>query len=191
MPTPSDHLLRAGTRLDVPLLGPIEESGNRQFVEAGHPEFDDGVTIPIEVAERSVDERRLIVAEVDGLVVGWAQWSRSGGERCLGQISVLPEYQAKGIGSALLTEVIERAVAEGVPSLVLTTQTDVVWNRPWYERFGFVVVPEREWTDEMRADTAAQSASGLDWTTRVHMRLTLTQSALSGSGVRGGATTAR
>lgn len=165
----------------MPLLAPIEDSGAAQFVAAGHPEFADGVTIPLDVAERSVDEQRLLVAETadtggegtENTVVGWVQWGRSGDERVVGQISVLPAYQARGIGSALLAQVIERARSDGEATLVLTTQDDVAWNRPWYQRFGFVVVPEDDWTDAMREDTAAQTESGLDWSTRVHMRLTL------------------
>ena len=80
---------------------------------------------------------------------------------------------AGGIGTALLGEVIARAVTAGVRTLVLNTQDDVPWNRPWYEHAGFVVVPEAQWTATMRDDTAAQVAAGLDSSTRVHMRLTL------------------
>ena len=166
-------MLRDATLDDVAFLGPIEAAGDARFAAAGHPELADGSTIPLDVARRSIAEERLIVAEVDGTVVAWAQFSRDPGEWCLGQISVLPEHQGTGIGTALLGEVIARAVTAGVRTLVLNTQDDVPWNRPWYEHAGFVVVPEAQWTATMRDDTAAQVAAGLDWSTRVHMRLTL------------------
>ena len=137
-------MLRDATLDDLPLLGPIEAAGDARFAAAGHPELADGSTIPLDVARRSIAEERLIVAEVDATVVAWAQFSRDPGEWCLGQISVLPEHQGAGIGTALLGEVIARAVTAGVRTLVLNTQDDVPWNRPWYEHVGFVVVPEAQ-----------------------------------------------
>jgi predicted N-acetyltransferase YhbS len=170
-------MIRDAVPADIVLLGPIERSGDAQFVAAGHPEFADGATISLESATLAVAEGRIIVAEAGsapaGAVVGWAYIGRSGDEMCLGQISVRPDHQGAGIGAALLREVICRGAAAGEQTLVLTTQGDVAWNRPWYEHFGFEVVPEAEWTESMRADVVTQTAMGLDWTTRVHMRLTL------------------
>jgi GNAT superfamily N-acetyltransferase len=97
-----------------------------------------------------------------------------GHERRVAGIYVDPARHRAGIGAALLDRVIDDARADGVGSVVLDTQDDVPWNRPWYERHGFVVVPEPEWTDHMRAVTTEQTAEGLDWATRVHMRRELT-----------------
>ena len=69
--------------------------------------------------------------------------------------------------------VIASARGMGYESIVLNTQTDVPWNRPWYEKHGFVVVDESDWTDDMHVITREQTESGLDWTTRAHMRLLL------------------
>ncbi len=62
-----------------------------------------------------------------------------------------------------------RSVANG-----LNTEHDIIWNRPWYESLGFVVVNPTDWTDAMADVVGAQTKMGLDWSTRVHMRLTLT-----------------
>ena len=63
--------------------------------------------------------------------------------------------------------------------MVLSTQSDVAWNQPWYERVGFRVVPEAEWTPAMQAETKAQQREGLDWNTRVHMRIDLAEPVVS------------
>ena len=162
--------LRPGRIDDLPLLAPIEATGDAMFVAAGHPEFADAGTIDEATAARAIVEGALHVAELDGRVVGWIQVERVGDELSVHQLSVHPDAQRRGIGGALLDAAIAHAARAGEATLVLDTQSDIAWNRPWYERFGFAVVPEAEWTDAMRAITAEQTVDGLDWSTRVHMR---------------------
>lgn len=52
----------------------------------------------------------------------------------LNLLAVVPEEQGKGIGSALLAEVLERADREGVPAYLDATSED---NKRLYERHGF------------------------------------------------------
>ena len=50
----------------------------------------------------------------------------------IGPISVLPEYQRKGVGKALITEMIEKAKQLGHGAILF-------WGRPeYYPQFGFV-----------------------------------------------------
>lgn len=158
---------------DVPLLGPIESAGDALFADAGHPEFVGQPPITPEAARAAIASSDLWVIEMDGTVVGFVQMDWHGNERAVHQISVHPDAGQAGLGSALMRHVIDNARAAGEATIVLDTQTDVPWNRPWYERLGFRVVPEPDWTAAMRAVVARQKAEGLDWTTRVHMRLEL------------------
>jgi putative acetyltransferase len=83
-----------------------------------------------------------LVAEVDGKVVGHVAFSPvniSDGSRNwygLGPISVLPEYQKRGIGKALMHEGLSRLKALGARGCVL------VGDPGYYERFGFRSLPE-------------------------------------------------
>lgn len=165
--------LRLAEPDDVAAFGAIDASTEQQFVDAGHPEFRDGGTIPDAAARRAISEGRLLVAAAGDRVMGWAYTTRCGHELGVGQISVRADQQRRGIGSQLMRRIIADAEAAGEPSLVLNTQADVVWNRPWYESLGFRVVPPEDWTDGMRAIVAEQAAEGLDWSTRVQMRLDL------------------
>ncbi|AKV01377.1 putative acetyltransferase [Labilithrix luteola] len=152
----------------------IGVEADERFVEVGHPELADGSTMPTEAAEKAIASGRLLVAEtVEGRVVGWSYVGRIGGELCLGQISVALAYGRCGVGTALLRAIIEGAKAAGEPSIVLNTQADVPWNLPWYERHGFRVIEREAWTPELERIAVEQSASGLDWANRVHMRLAL------------------
>lgn len=160
--------IRAAVAGDIALLGPIEAAADLMFVAAGHPEFSG--TIADADAEAAIAEGRLTVADLEGEVVGWVLMGRLADELCVDQISVHPDQQGRGIGSRLMRHVMAQAREAGEESITLDTQNDVAWNQPWYEKLGFEVVPEGEWTEPMAEVSARQTAFGLDWATRVHMR---------------------
>jgi GNAT superfamily N-acetyltransferase len=167
--------LRPATHADIPHFARIDAATEPMFVAAGHPEFAGGGTIGDADAANAIDEGRMFVAvvagEAAGEVVGWLLESRMGADWCVAQLSVDPNHQRTGIGGQLLSATIDRARAAGEPRIVLNTQSDVPWNRAWYERFGFEVLEPSAWTDAMRQVTAEQTGAGLDWGTRVHMSL--------------------
>lgn len=173
-PSRSAVTIRFAVPADIPELGRIDTAAEPMFEAAGHPEFVGGGTIPDDVAHRAIGEDRILVAELDGVVVGWIYLTRAGGEWCVGQLSVDPVAHRRGIGTALMERVLGDARRAGEPTVVLNTQGDLPWNQPFYERFGFTVVPPAAWTDDMHRIAAEQTEAGLDWSTRVHMRLALT-----------------
>jgi GNAT superfamily N-acetyltransferase len=68
--------------------------------------MDTDAVLPEHHAKAGVTDGRLTVAEVDGAVVGWTLVLRLDDELCLAQISVDPGYQQRGIGTALLDDVM-------------------------------------------------------------------------------------
>jgi putative acetyltransferase len=82
-----------------------------------------------------------LVAEADGRVIGHIAFSPvtiSDGARNwygLGPVSVLPEYQRRGIGSALIREGLSRLKALGAGGCCL------VGHPAYYRRFGFENAP--------------------------------------------------
>ena len=82
-----------------------------------------------------------LVAEADGRVVGHVAFSPvTISDDCrnwygLGPVSVLPEYQRRGIGSALVSEGLSRLKALGARGCCL------VGHPEYYRRFGFQNVP--------------------------------------------------
>jgi len=83
-----------------------------------------------------------LVAEIDGQVVGHVAFSPvtiSDGNAHwygLGPVSVLPQYQKRGIGSALIREGLSRLKARGGEGCVL------VGDPAYYQRFGFHNLPQ-------------------------------------------------
>jgi GNAT superfamily N-acetyltransferase len=110
-----------------------------------------------------------VLVAVDGRddPIGYARMELVGGEPHLEQLSVDPRHGRRGVGTALLDAA--QAWAGGRP-VTLTTFADVPFNRPYYERRGFAVVPEEEWTPALRALVAEEATHGLDPATRVVMR---------------------
>ncbi|HEX7667582.1 MAG TPA: GNAT family N-acetyltransferase [Polyangiaceae bacterium] len=165
--------LRAADSDDIAAIQRVGLEADRRFLDVAHPELADGSTIPTDVALRAIADDRLVVAESGAEIVGWAYTALVGGELCLGQISVLPSWGRRGVGSALLEHVVDHARGKGIAAIVLSTQDDVAWNRAWFEARGFVVVPRERWTPAMARMTADQEKDGVDWSRRVHMRRVL------------------
>jgi putative acetyltransferase len=83
-----------------------------------------------------------LVAEVDGRVVGHIAFSpvtiSDGSENWygIGPVSVLPEFQRKGCGKALINEGLTLLKASGAQGCLL------VGDPSYYQRFGFRNIPE-------------------------------------------------
>jgi ribosomal protein S18 acetylase RimI-like enzyme len=61
-------------------------------------------------------------------------------------LAVLPEARGAGVGRALLSAVMERAVCERVRHLLLFTEPGMKIAHGLYERTGFVRLPEQDWS---------------------------------------------
>lgn len=88
----------------------------------------------------------------------------------LEEVDVLPAHGRRGLGTRLVTEVCEWAASAGYESVTLTTFRDVPWNRPFYERLGFRVVPDAELSAALRAIVEDETRRGLDPSRRVAMK---------------------
>ena len=82
-----------------------------------------------------------LLAEIDGQAVGHLALSPAAVGACpsgwylLGPLGVLPPFQGRGIGSALVREALRRLRAQGAGGIVL------VGDPGYYERFGFTNLP--------------------------------------------------
>lgn len=161
---------------EVEVLTAIEIDADQRFANTAHPEMANGDHIPSEALGHAVAARQVIVAVQDDVILGWLLLTKSGDEVCIGQISVRRSAGGQGVGAKLLNTIVDSVRHAGYQSIVLNTQSDVPWNQSWYERHGFVVVPTQEWTADMHVIADEQRAKGLDWSTRVHMRLRLDNS---------------
>ncbi|WP_066287779.1 GNAT family N-acetyltransferase [Bacillus sp. FJAT-29937] len=95
-----------------------------------------------EMMKRRLEHSHLYVAEIEGTIVGFANFSpvKEHGEIELGAIYLLPEYQGKGIGTALLSEGIHQI--EGINEVYINVEKDNHIGRNFYDAKGFTLVSE-------------------------------------------------
>lgn len=93
----------------------------------------------------------LFVAEIDSNVVGFANFSpvNDEGKAELGAIYLYPEYQGKGIGSALLQKGINEL--EGVVEIYINVERDNEIGKSFYDAKGFQVL--KEFDDDFEGHT--------------------------------------
>jgi GNAT superfamily N-acetyltransferase len=168
-------MIRAARDEDAETMVRIEEAAGRLFATVGMDFVaeDDPGTVE-ELLPYVRDGRAWVADGPDGVPVGYliAEWVD--GNVHVEQVSVDPAYGRRGIGSALIEQVAGWARERGAPALTLTTYTEVGWNAPYYERFGFRRLAGDELTPGLRAIRAAEAERGLDRWPRAGMRRELT-----------------
>jgi ribosomal protein S18 acetylase RimI-like enzyme len=94
-----------------------------------------------DMMQRRLERSFIFVSEVNGKVVGFANFSpvKEDGMTELLAIYLLPEYQGKGIGTALLKEGIK---LEGVKEIFVNVEKDNQIGTNFYKAKGFEVVSE-------------------------------------------------
>lgn len=136
----SPPTLRAARTDELARLVAIDDDACTLFVDAGR----DGVVPPwFEAAEverwAAALARGAVVVAVtsDDEPIGFASLGDVDGDAHLQQLSVRRAWMRRGVGRALLEHAIH---ASRDRPLWLTTYDDIPWNRPMYERAGFVRV---------------------------------------------------
>jgi ribosomal-protein-alanine N-acetyltransferase len=83
-----------------------------------------------------------VVAELDGVVVGYEFSSVTEGRGYLARVAVYPDHQGRGIGVRLMAEAIDFFRGEGARVITLNTQQDNQASQRLYRWFGFRLVGE-------------------------------------------------
>jgi len=121
--------------LTVELLGRWNESGQRQVIELALAQQDTSIIVR------------------DDSDVGWMQVIESADSLYLGQLYVAPSWQNRGIGTAILHDLTNKARGAGK-----TVTLDVMKNnrsRLLYERLGFQVIGQSEYKLNLRWQEAS------------------------------------
>jgi GNAT superfamily N-acetyltransferase len=149
----------------------IETAAGRPFAEIGMDEI---------AADPPPDRERLAVYQAEGrgwvLVddadapIGFVLVDLVDSGAHIEQVSIHPDHARQGLGRALIDHVAEWARDRTLDELTLTTFTDVAWNGPYYERLGFIAVPQAELGPQLRAIREHETAIGLDRWPRTAMR---------------------
>ncbi|MDF9278798.1 ribosomal protein S18-alanine N-acetyltransferase [Arthrobacter sp. EH-1B-1] len=83
------------------------------------------------------ETREYLIAEVDGELIGYCGVMVVGRTADIQTIGVLPEYEGRGIGTAMLTSMLKEARRRGAAETLLEVREDNPRARRLYELFGF------------------------------------------------------
>ena len=138
----SEHVassIRLATFADAALLPDIETSAGESFRSIPDLAWiaDDEVGGP-EIYPPRIAEGCLWVAQPgpEG-IAGFLSAQRFGSELHIWELAVAQPFQRRGLGRLLLDAAQDRARADRLEALTLTTFRHVAWNAPFYERYGF------------------------------------------------------
>ena len=119
----------------------------------------------------SIEQRAWVAVDDGGSIIGFAVAWLVDGEGHLDELAVVPAHGRRGVGRALVDEVVAWTAAQDLTSITLTTFRDVPWNAPYYEKLGFHVVSTL--TPALQALIDQQATWGLEPSLRVVMRRSL------------------
>jgi ribosomal protein S18 acetylase RimI-like enzyme len=88
---------------------------------------------------RKRDRDLLLVAEIDGIIVGTVIGGWDGRRASLWRMAVHPDYRRNGIGQALIHELEERVRQKGATSIFLFTGADNTIAQGLYKACGYEV----------------------------------------------------
>ena len=155
---------------DLPKLGAIELRA-ATLLEGVAPRSILAEFTPEEDFRAAHADGRLWVALHDDEPVGFAIVEMlDDGLPHLEEIDVDPDHGRRGLGAAMVRAVCDWTAASSYSEVTLTTFRAVPWNRPFYARMGFEVVPEAEQRPALRDVVRYESARGLDPELRCVMR---------------------
>jgi ribosomal protein S18 acetylase RimI-like enzyme len=172
-------VVRPATVDDVSAMQAAEVAAGERFREIEDPRIArcaDASPYWTAGLERASTEQRAWVAVDDGgSIIGFAVAWVVDGEGHLDELAVAPAHGRRGVGRALVDEVVAWTAAHGLASITLTTFRDVPWNGPYYKKLGFHVVSTL--TPALQALVDEQATWGLEPSLRVVMRRSLVNEA--------------
>ena len=89
------------------------------------------------------------------------------------EVSVAQSAQGQGVGKALVQQCCAEAKSLGFTAVTLTTFTNVVWNKPFYEKLGFVVLDVPTMPEFLRCTLRDEESHGFPTGSRCAMRKVL------------------
>lgn len=142
-----DFTFRAASEADYPWLWSLKRLTMRPYVEQMWGSWDDE-------SQEAFFRRNFVPANVRVIVaadrdVGLLHVEREPDALFLANVQILPEFQNRGLGSAVVRRVMDDAQAAGVPVRLQVLKSNRAARR-LYERLGFEVTDEGGMHDQMR-----------------------------------------
>lgn len=164
------YTIRPALPADIEPMRALERRAAQKFRSIGYDFCADGPIRDIEEHQRVIAAGVTFVAESAGALAGFAMIEPLDGEAHLVEIDVDPDHQGRGLARRLIAAGEDWTRAKGFDAMTLTTYRDVAWNKPYYERLGFVVYEPGPDRQGLRETIEREAAWGFAAAPRVAMR---------------------
>ncbi|MCY1011701.1 GNAT family N-acetyltransferase [Nannocystis pusilla] len=162
------YAIRPARLAEIEAIRGIERASARRFVGIIDEIVDDEPS-PAAVLAARIASGGLLAGECEGAPVAFVMFRPVEDGLYIEQIDVLPAFERRRIGAALLDAAAERARAAGLVRLTLSTFREVPWNAPYYRRLGFVDIADDALTEGLAEIRREHVARGLDESRRTFM----------------------
>lgn len=153
------------------VLKEIERLAGERFRDVGLPEVADDEPFSVaDLASYADAGRSWVAVDEADVPIGYVLIDVVDSCAHIEQVSVRPDHQGAGVGSALVEIVRVWANNRRLPAITLTTFRDVPWNAPLYRHLGFRELASDELGPQLREVRDKETAHGLDPAKRVCMR---------------------
>lgn len=167
-----EFIIRRPRTSDIPLLAEVERSAAQLFRSTDLESLADGATLDPYILITIANAGYLWVAtDRYNHPIGFLAGNYLSGNFHIIELSVAKSYQGRGIGSALMSTMVQQIRLEGYRSITLTTFKDLPWNAPWYAKMGFVEVKLQDMGREFEKLVESEAQHGLDPKRRCVMRM--------------------
>ena len=164
-------MIRAARPADLPRIRDIEAAAGELFREIGMDAIaDDPPPAEGDLAPYLGGGRAWVATDAADNPIAYVLVDVIDDWAHIEQVTVHPLHSRKGHGSSLIDHAERWAAAHNLDGMTLTTFQDVPWNAPYYERLGFVHVPEQAWSDGLRQIVRQENHHGLNAWPRVVMK---------------------
>jgi GNAT superfamily N-acetyltransferase len=166
------YSIRPATEADAPYLPDIEQAAGTVFRQIPSLAWlADGDVISV-TRHRAFIRAGLcwVATESQGHRIGFLSAEMQPDALHIREISVIPPWQGKGVGRALIETSAGAAEQRNLPALTLTTFREIGWNEPFYNRLGFVTLAEPDLGDRLAAILDDEAKHGLPKERRCAMR---------------------
>lgn len=161
--------IRLAEQSDIPRITEIEISASQKFLTLENAPYCANCTVPAEQLEAACAQKLFWVIEDEAKTAGFLCALKI--DRCLHieELSVSMDHQGKGVGKELLSHVMNFAREKRYSGITLTTDKDIPWNGPFYQRIGFRILADQEKLPKVYAVLEEDHSKYHDPETRVAM----------------------
>jgi len=171
MPETMEYTIRPAQFDEYDLLGDIERSASRRFIDVGLVEIADAEPLDPEfIGAVGAFGGVFVAADDSNTPVGFILVGMLDRAAHIYELSVAEEHGRRGLGRRLIEEACRFAGAEGVSAVTLSTFRDIPWNGPLYERLGFEYLERSQWTPALYILHDLELRKGLPVERRAFMR---------------------